>query len=401
MNKQQSQFSQPANSPFIAGFEPGRGGLARAALRGEEDIRAIEQFSAEDVLPGATLYDCIKAAAQLDPAKAAIVHLTSADTAAAPRVISYAGLVEQIERAANLFRELSGAERTSVSILLPMLPEALIAAWAGATAGIANPINPYLEVRQVASIMNAARTTVLLTTTRKYGPGAWDKLDELTRQVPSLRRILLVDADDPSADFAASLAAQTPGLRFVPQSDPHAEAVYLPTGGTTAAPKLVRMTHRGQLLAAWIMGGLADSRPDGVVGHAMPNFHVGGGVILSLRAILHSQTLLTLTTDGFRNQGVVRNFWDIARHYRMTSLIATPATAAAILAQPDTTSEGHCIRSFNCGGSTIPVELLRASASGCASCGACRRSTALYRVIRTTARSRPQDRSDVTCPGIR
>jgi fatty-acyl-CoA synthase len=247
-----------------------------------------------------------------------------------------------------------------VSILLPMLPEALIAAWAGATAGIANPINPYLEVRQVASIMNAARTTVLLTTTRKYGPGAWDKLDELTRQVPSLRRILLVDADDPSADFAASLAAQTPGLRFVPQSDPHAEAVYLPTGGTTAAPKLVRMTHRGQLLAAWIMGGLADSRPDGVVGHAMPNFHVGGGVILSLRAILHSQTLLTLTTDGFRNQGVVRNFWDIARHYRMTSLIATPATAAAILAQPDTTSEGHCIRSFNCGGSTIPVELLRA-----------------------------------------
>lgn len=345
---------------WIKGCSPKAGQLARVHLRSTADIAAVEAIAPELLLPGISIYDCIRASAARTPDKAAIIHLASADAADAPRVISYRELIDSIEKAARLFRAISGSERASVSIILPMLPEALIAAWGGATSGISNPINPYLETRQIASIMNAAKTTVLVTTTRQYGAGAWDRLDEIKSLVPTLKRVLIVNGDDTANDFAKAVAAQEPGLGFEPPSEPHAEAVYLPTGGTTAAPKLVRMTHRGQLLAAWIMGALADPSPEGVVGHAMPNFHVGGGVILSLRAILYGQTLLTLTTDGFRSQAVVRNFWDIARRHRVSSLIATPATAAAILALPDSSSEGHCIKSFNAGGSTIPVELLRA-----------------------------------------
>ena len=349
-----------ATSLWLEGHAPATGKLARPRLSSAQDISAVEQLAPDAVLPGATIYDCLRASAALNPDKPAILHMQSADTAVAPLSLSYAQLIDRIERAANLFRRIAGSERSSVSIILPMLPDALVAAWGGATAGIANPINPYLEMRHIASIMNAAQSTVLVTSTNKYGPGAWDKLAELKTLVPSLKRVLLVDAPDSPDDFAAALAAEQSGLSFAPGTDPHAEAIYLPTGGTTATPKLVRMTHRGQLLAAWIMGGLAGSSTDGVVGHAMPNFHVGGGVIISLRALLFGQTVLTLTTDGFRNPGVVKNFWDIARHYRMTSLISTPATAAAILAlPPEVSSEGHCIQSFNAGGSTIPVELLR------------------------------------------
>jgi len=355
-------------SPAIAGAPiwtegctPRVGHLARVHLRSGADIAAVEGIDPELLLPGASIYDCIRASASRIPDKAAIIHLASADVTDPPRVISYRDLLTSLERAANLFRELSGEQRSSVSIILPMLPEALIAAWAGATAGIANPINPYLETRQIASIMNAARATILVTTTRKHGAGAWERLDDIKALVPTLRHVLIVDSDDPANDFSTAVSTRPAHLQFPPPVDPHAEAIYLPTGGTTAAPKLVRMTHRGQLLAAWIMGALADPSSDGVVGHAMPNFHVGGGVILSLRAMLYGQTLLTLTTDGFRSQAVVRNFWDIARRHRVSSLIATPATAAAILALPaDSTSDGHCIKSFNCGGSTIPVELLRA-----------------------------------------
>lgn len=355
-----SSAGHPSSACWVEGHAPQAGRLARPRLRSANDIAEVERASPDTILPGRTIHECLRAAAALDPSKPAIKHLLSADVGLAPLIISYAQLLERIERAANLFHELAAGARSSVSIILPMLPEALIAAWGAATAGIANPINPYLEMRQIAAIMNAARSTVLVTTTRKYGPGAWDKLHELVGQVPTLQRILYVDVPDSPNDFAKALEGCPAGLAFEPATDPQAEAVYLPTGGTTAAPKLVRMTHRGQLLAAWIMGGLAGSESDCVVGHAMPNFHVGGGVILSLRAMLYGQTLLTLTTDGFRNPGIVKNFWDIARHHRMTSLIATPATAAAILAlPPDVTSQGHCIRSFNAGGSTIPVELLR------------------------------------------
>ena len=349
-----------SGSPWMEGHAPGPGRLARPRLHSTADIAAVEAISPDQVLPGATILDCLRHSARLDPSKAAILHLLSADTAVAPRRLSYAELLDQVQRSANLFHQIAAGERSSVSIILPMLPEALVAAWGGATAGIANPINPYLEIRHVASIMNAARATTLVTTTRKHGPGVWERLDELRAQVPTLKRILYVDLPESADDFNLAVAAQPAELVFTPGTDPHGEAIYLPTGGTTAAPKLVRMTHRGQLLAAWIMGGLAGAGTEGVVGHAMPNFHVGGMVIISLRAILFGQTVLTLTTDGFRNPGVVKNFWDIARHHRMTSLISTPATAAAILAlPPDVSSEGHSIQSFNAGGSTIPVELLR------------------------------------------
>lgn len=355
-----STLDASPDSPWLPGHAPRPGHLARPRIRNAADIAAIESVSPNDVLPGATIYECLRASALQAPDKAAILHLQAADTHTPPRTIRYGELLRDITRCANLFHRLAGEQRSSVSIILPMVPEALIAAWGAATAGIANPINPYLEMRHVVSIMNAARTTVLVTTTRRYGAGAWDQLEQLRGQVPTLKRVLIVDADHADDDFARALESVSSELEFAPAQDAHVDAVYLPTGGTTAAPKLVRMTHRGQLLAAWIMGGLAGTQTDGVVGHAMPNFHVGGGVILSLRALLFGQTVLTLTTDGFRNAGVVKNFWDIARHYKMTSLIATPATAAAILAlPPDVTSEGHCIHGFHAGGSTIPVELLK------------------------------------------
>ncbi len=346
-------------SPWLPEGEPGPGRLARARIRRAADIEAIAAVAPGDVLPGPTIYECIRTAARDNPAKAAIIHLLSADAQTAPRTLSYAELIDAIERAASLFHESSGNDRSSVGIILPMVPEALIAAWAAATAGIASPINPYLEPEHIVSLLNASRATVLVTGSTKHGRGAWERIAQIVDRVPTLKRVLVVDSDDPAMDFAAAVAARPPGLSFTPTREPDSESTYLPTGGTTAAPKLVRMTHRGQLLMAWLIGAHAGSAPDDVIGHAMPNFHVGGANLLTLRAVLYGQTIVTLTTGGFRNTDIVRRFWDIVRKYQVTSLIATPATAAAILAQTDADSHGHGIRIFNCGGSTIPVDVLR------------------------------------------
>ena len=346
--------------PWLSGAAPAPGKLARAWLRSEADVREIEKFSPDDLLPAPTIYECIRAAAMANPEKSAIVQLLSADLAVPPRVITYSRLVGLIEQTANLFSVLSGDAKPSVALILPMLPEGVIASWGAATAGRSCPVNPYLEPRVVASIMNAAKTTVLVTANSKYGPGVWDKLDEIRSQVPTLRRILIVDATSAEDDFMTLVEAQPKG-RFVfsPERDPHADVTYLPTGGTTASPKLVRMTHRGQLLNAWLVGAFAGAEVDGVVGHAMPNFHVGGLIVIALRTILYGQTLVTLTTDGFRNPEVIRNFWDIVRHYRMSSVLAVPTTATAILAVPDASSEGHRLHTFNCGASTVPVDLMK------------------------------------------
>ena len=349
------------SGPWLPSGAPAQGRIARADIQTKADITAIEHYDFDSVLPAATILECIEAAAKLDPDKAAIKHLTSADTSVAPRIITYRELVAKIRAAASLFQEASGSERPAVAIILPMLPEALIAGWAATAVGIGCQINPFLEMKHITAIMNAARATVLVTTTNAYGPGAWDKLGEVMANVPTLKRILIIGGDDPAKDFDAALNAQAAkGASFRPVTDGNADAIYLPTGGTTAAPKLVRMTHRGQLINAWINGALGGSGPGGVVGHAMPNFHVGGFVVLALRAMIFGQTLLTLTTDGFRNPKVITGFWDIARHHGMTAVLATPATAAAILAVPNVSAEGHKIKTFHCGASTIPVALANA-----------------------------------------
>lgn len=348
-------FATGSGSPWLQGWEPWAGRLARARLRTPEDISAIERYRPEDLRPGSTILDCLRAAAALDPDKAAMIALRSADLSDVPRVVTYRELIGSITRAANLFHDLAGGERPSVAIVLPMIPEGLIAAYAAATCCIATPINPFLELHHVAGILTASAVNILVTTDDEI----WAKLATIRDEVPTLRHILLVNALDAANDFETA-ARRYPAdrLTFTPAAGPDSVAIHMPTGGTTASPKLAKLTHGGQLTVAWVVGTLMGPAPDGVVGHAMPNFHVGGAVTLGLRTLLYGQTLLTLTRDGFRNRGVIANFWDIARHYRMTSVLSTPATAAALLAERDANAEGHIVTDFHCGGSTVPLALM-------------------------------------------
>lgn len=343
--------------PFLPGGAPGEGGIVRVKPRSQAEARLVDALPIDDLLPGPTIHACLRAAAMIAPDKPAIVTLRSADLADAPDVVSYGEMIERVERAANVFMEASQDASPVVVTILPMGPDALIASWAGSTAGISLPINPFLEPHYIASIMKAAKATVLVTATAAFGGDGDAKIRSIIDGAPSLKRVLIVDGEDPDRDFHAAIQAAPASLSFQPAQDPHADATYLLTGGTTAAPKMIRMTHRGQLLNAWLHGCLQGASIDGAVGHAMPNFHVGGAIAIALRTAIFSQTLVTLTKDGFRDPGVIANFWDIARRYRLTAVLATPTTAAALLADRDSTSDGHCLEAFACGGSTVPLSL--------------------------------------------
>src|SRR4051812_14503643 len=110
------------SAPWLPGWEPRPGRLARARLASPGDVAAIERHRPEDLLPAATILDCIEAAAAFDPAKPAMIALESADIEVAPRVLTYRALVETITRCANLFADLAGDEPPSVANILPMIP---------------------------------------------------------------------------------------------------------------------------------------------------------------------------------------------------------------------------------------------------------------------------------------
>ncbi|HSW20767.1 MAG TPA: AMP-binding protein [Ramlibacter sp.] len=354
-------MSDPNAGPWLPGAEPGRG-LARAFVRSDADRAEVEKHSPLDLLPARTLHGCIAFAAMADPGKAAIVQLDGADPLSTPRTVSYAQLLRGIELAACLFVQAAGDATPVVSLICPLVPEALIATWAAETVGVGNPINPFLDVGAVATIMNRIGTNVLVVGSAQFGPGSWSKLQEIVAAVPSLRRVLVLGEQAPDAQsFERALTRiDVAGFRALKLRDGAADAIYMPTGGTTGAPKLVRHSQERQLVDAWLMGALNGPSPDEVVGHGMPNFHVGGLVAIALRAVIFGQTLVTLTADGFRNPAIVPKFWQIAKRFGITNVIATPTTAAALLAAPDASSDGHRIHTLGCGGSTIPVELLHA-----------------------------------------
>ncbi|MCZ4589200.1 AMP-binding protein [Rhodococcus opacus] len=335
--------------------------ILRQRIASRNDIDALEkQFSPTELRTGATFYDALVAAAAEHPDKSAIVAIETPNFLEPARVLTYRDLIEAIERAASLFHDSAGSSPSVVAVMLPMLPEGLIAIWGAATSGIAVPLNPFLELTALVRIMNDARCTTLVTVRATIEEKCGGNLELLRDAVPTLQSIYFVDAPGTPGDLNTAMDTYAgSGLTFDRDLDPYRDAVLMPTGGTTGTPKLVRMSQFGQLTVTWNVGALMGPRPDGVVAHGMPNFHCGGSVSLGLRTLLYGQTLLTLTSEGYRNRDMVEKFWDIARRYRVTSLLATPTTAQTLLSLPGS-SDGHCIEDFHLGGSTVPTELVRA-----------------------------------------
>jgi fatty-acyl-CoA synthase len=348
----------PANHPHSAVPQ-----VRRIAMSGVAAQAAIEREGLDGLLPAWSIRGALAAAAAIEPGKPAIRFLRDAAAVDQIETITYRSFLGRVETAASLFRTLSDGPSV-VSVLAPLLPEAVVAMWGAAIAGICNPINPFLDVRHIASIMNAGRSTVLVTCTGAAGAGAWNQLDELVALVPSLRRVLVIHppgTGDDRDDFERALTDHR-GERVddTASDDPDRVCAYFHTGGTTAAPKLVQHTQRGQLLNAWISGALLGPGRDEIVGQGMPNFHVGGAILMNLRALIMGQTLLMLTPGGFRSPAVVATFWDLARRHGITSVVAVPTTCAALCADANATAAGHSIRTFSTGGGAMPRDLARA-----------------------------------------
>jgi fatty-acyl-CoA synthase len=329
---------------------PRPGVVARAQVASIADVRAIEHTPFLELLPSWSILGMIEHAAAQTPSKTAIVALERGDTTRAGRRLTYAELAATIRAIANRLHEVSGNSRPVVSILTPLLAESFIASWAGSTAGVANPINPFLRVEHVASIMNAAGTTVLVCGAASDGPGAWNEVGKLRSMVPTLREVWCVDHA-----FGITGCEQ---LAFERPEDPYQTAALLHTGGTTAAPKLVRLTERGMLLNAWCCGTWNGNGSAEVVAVGMPYFHVAGAMCLALASMVFGQTMVIVSPGGYRDSGVIARFWELVETHGVTLAGSAPTTAAAIVASYDGKRPPAGFR-FWAGGATVPIQVAR------------------------------------------
>jgi fatty-acyl-CoA synthase len=326
----------------------------------EADVRAFEQVPYADRIAAQSTYDAIKLGAAKNPDAPAIQFLPNADPADTPLVISYRDFVARVTQAANMFHALGAGGSDVVSFMLPLLPEAFITLFGAEAAGIANPVNPLLEPHQIAEILQAANTTILVALGPVPGTDIWKKVEQVRGKLKHLKAIVQVHGPGDPANKVYSfndLIKQQPSDRLVSNRRISGEqtAAYFHTGGTTGTPKLVCHTHANQVYQAWACNLLLKSSPGTNLLFGMPLFHVGGSLTQALSSLAAGNCLVVLSPSGWRNPAAVRNIWGLVDRFKPQAFSSVPTVLAATFAIPPGNADLSSLQYAAGGGSAIPV----------------------------------------------
>jgi fatty-acyl-CoA synthase len=293
-------------------------------------VSSSAKIAAEDQ---STAYSLLADAASRAPQATAITFLPSMESQ--PIRLTHGAFLSRLHRTARLFRGLGVGRGDVVTLLVPNIPDAVIALWAAESVGIAHPVNTLLRAQDIAAIMRAAGSRVLVALGPQAGSDIWEKAVAAARETPDLRGVVALGEADPGSRYV-HLASQLPS-EDGPLVDPPAAsdiAALFHTGGTSGAPKLARHTHANQAFAA---RALATALFEGVVArlvNGLPLFHVAGSIGACLSPLAAGGEVLIPTASGLRNPEVVAGYWRMVERFRPTIIGGIPTSLGALLEVP-------------------------------------------------------------------
>jgi acyl-CoA synthetase (AMP-forming)/AMP-acid ligase II len=249
-------------------------------------------------------------------AKAAI-HAPPGDT------LTYAELDDRCRRFAAFLGERGIEPGDRVAILLPNVPEFVVAYFGAIAAGcVAVPVNTRLVAKEAGYILSDCSAAAAVTTRERYGALSAEG------EGRSVSTWILVDADSPGTFPFREAVARDP----VPEParvDPDDLAVLLYTSGTTGFPKGAMLSHRNTLFNVSSCRATLSYREDDVGLLTLPLFHVTG---------LNSQLVALLACGATvvlqREYDTTRMLELLTRH-RATALFFVPAIYKLITLRED------------------------------------------------------------------
>jgi long-chain acyl-CoA synthetase len=260
--------------------------------------------------------------------------------------ISYGRLAEQAHRLARSLADLGAGPGTRVGMLLPNTPEyiiALQAAWL--TGATVLQLSPLMVAEEVTKWLETTDCRILVTldlmaptVMRALEDGPLEHLVVASlaeRMAPwkgwlyhaeRVRRhgpVRLRENDNLHRfDHLVRAAPRQLAPPIVPAED---VAVLAPTGGTTASPKAVMLTHRNLVanalqLRAWSRG---EDGTEGVLA-VLPFFHVYGLSVCFLTSVAKASTI------HLHPRFEARAVLDMLERHRIELVLAVPAMLAAL-----------------------------------------------------------------------
>jgi fatty-acyl-CoA synthase len=343
------------------------------------DKRAVEaEMPVEERWRARSLYAQLVETAGRFPERPAVTFQLRSGPRDKAVTLSWAALLAEVTRAANLFRRLGIGPRDTVAFLLPNGIEAAVTLLAGATAGIVCPINPLLAPEQVAGILRdtGAKLVVTLAPFPKsdlaervaqavaLAPGVEAVLQaDLTRYLaPPLAWIVPLIRPRPKVahrarilDLGRALAAENAGALGFAEALDDRVCAYFHTGGTTGLPKVVQHRASGILYNGWCGAYYIFTEAD-VLMCPLPLFHVFAAYPILMSCLMTGAQMVMPTPQGYRGEGVMDNFWKLIERHKVTFLITVP-TAVAGLMQRKLDADVSTLRLAISGSAAMPVEL--------------------------------------------
>jgi acyl-CoA synthetase (AMP-forming)/AMP-acid ligase II len=345
-----------------------------------EDVRAIESVGSwEGRGMPQTLYQLLSGTARKHGSRNAISFQILSGPRDKAETLTWSQVHAKATQAANLFRSLGVGEGDVVAYILPNCNETAITLIGAAVAGIANPINPLLDVDQIGAILRETKAKVVVTLKGFPKTDVPQKAHAAVALAPNVQTVLEIDLNrylappkswivplirpkvNPShkarvLDFGAELAKQKTTLAF-PDTPGDRVAAYFHTGGTTGMPKIAQHKYSGMIYNGWIGTELLFTPEDNII-CPLPLFHVFACHVILMAMITSGAHVVFPTPQGYRGDGVFDNFWKLIERWKISFVIIVPTAIAALMQRPVNADISSVKTAFS-GSSPLPVELFR------------------------------------------
>lgn len=288
-----------------------------------------------------TLADLVADVAQTDGERTALVFQD--------RAISYADLDAMIERAADRLAAFGIQQEERVALLLPNVPQFVVAYYAVARLGaIVVPVNFLYKAEEVAHVLSDSEAAALIV-----AEGFRETATQAVRAAPSVRRTVVAGAAPRDTipwenDGPASKRAP---VRVAPDD----VAVICYTSGTTGRSKGAMLTHRNLLVNCEQVDRVAAIHfgPSDVTLLVLPLFHIYG-MNCGLNATLRAGASAVLV-PRFEPVPVL----ELIQRYRCTILLGAPPMYVAWVNLPELASfDLSSVRYAASGAAALPAQVL-------------------------------------------
>ena len=255
-----------------------------------------------------------------------------------------------VNRTAHMLRARGVGRGDVVSLLLPNGAEYVLAYFGCFKLGaLAGPVNSLLKPEEIEYVVGHSEAKLMLA-----GSVFADKVESLSRRVPSLREVLLFDDYEAAARGVAGGADEELPDPRVGRED---EAIIIYTSGTTGKPKGCLLTHGNVLanarqISAWLRFGENDRLLT-----VMPLFHMNAVSVTTVSALYAGGS--TVVSPRFS----ASRFWQIISEYEISSFGSVATMLSMLLAKhPGGVPAGlstERLRFALCGSAPVPAEVLR------------------------------------------